>query len=91
MKLEHPLIRFGGGAEAITPTLIYGPACGRACGPSSFLLFPSYFPVSFPHVVPRCCREVPALPFTFLFFAFSLLHEPMMSHINCLCLLYASC
>jgi len=37
VKLEHPSLGSVGGAEATTPTLTYETACGRACGPSSFL------------------------------------------------------
>ena len=36
-KLAHPSLGSVGGAEATTPTLTYGPACGNACGHSSFL------------------------------------------------------
>ena len=36
-KLEHPSLGSVGGAGATTPTLTYGPACGNACGHSSFL------------------------------------------------------
>ena len=37
-KLEHPSLGSGGGAEATTPTLTYGPACGCVCGLSSSYL-----------------------------------------------------
>ena len=65
----------------------------RKCLRSFFLSLwsPSCSPDSFPHAVPRGCRGVPALPFSFFFFGLRLLHEPMMSHIDCLCLPYASC
>ena len=43
-KLEHPSSGSVGDAEATTPTLTYGTACCRACGPSSFLFgFPLVF------------------------------------------------